>query len=219
MNRLSKKTVALIALGAFILLVAAAPFVAQAAQGDKDRPGFAQRQFDPDKAAERLAEVYGIDKAAILAHYNNGVKFRDIGHAAFLAKATGKSLDDVLALKTDDNKWRDVVKSLGVTREQVKATRQALAADRLNTKLGLDREATLGLLEQGYRPGDIAFAGLLADNTGKSSQEVLDMKKINNTWRDVAENLGVSKDTMRQDIQKMRQAFGRPGFHHPRHSL
>ena len=162
--------------------------MAQAAQGDKDRPGFGQRQVDPDKAAERLAEVFGIDKATVLDHYNNGVKFRDIGRAAFLAKASGKTLDDVLALKTADNKWRDVAKTLGITKEQAKATHRALTADRLSAKLGFDRQATLGLLDNGYRPRDVAVAGLLAGNTGKTSQEILDMKKINNTWRDVADS-------------------------------
>lgn len=213
MNRLSKKAVTMIALGAFILLVAAAPFAVQAAQGDKSGPGFGQHQFDPDKAADRLAETFGISKASILDQYNKGVKFRDIGRAAFLAKASDKPLDEVLALKTTDNNWRDVAQTLGVTKEKAKETRRTLAADRLSTKLGFDRQATLDLLEQGYRPRDVAVAGLLAQDTGKSSQEILDMKKINNNWRDVAQTLGVSKDTVKQDAQKLRQAFGRPGPH------
>ncbi len=213
MNRLSKKAVAMIALGAFILLVAAAPFAVQAAQGDKHGPGFGQHQFDPDKAADRLADTFGMSKETILDQYNKGVKFRDIGRAAFLAKASNKPLDEVLALKTADNKWRDVTQTLGITKEQMKATRQALAADRLSSKLGFDRQATLGLLEQGYRTRDVAVAGLLAQDTGKTSQEILGLKKINNSWRDVAQTLGVSKDTMKQDAEKLRQAFGRPGHH------
>jgi hypothetical protein len=219
MNRLSKKAVAMLALVAFFLLVAATPFAVQAAQGDKPGPAFGHHQFDPDKAADRLAETFGLSKTTILDEYNKGVKFRDIGRAAFLAKASDKPFGEVLALKTADNKWRDVAQTLGVTKEQVKATRQGLTADRMSAKLGFDRQATLGLLEQGYRPRDVAVAGMLAQDTGKSSQEILDMKKINNNWRDVAQSLGVSQDTLKQDTQKLRQAFGHQGKRFGHHSF
>lgn len=211
MTMLTKKTIAALALGAF-LLAGAVPFIANAAETGQGRPALERtekRPISPAQAADRLAETYGVSRDSVLAHFTSGVKFRDIHRAAFLAKASGKTLDETLALKTSDNTWKDVAQTLGVTREKAKATRHGLVADSLSAKLGFDRAATLDLLGQGYKPRDIAVAGLLAADTGKSAADVLALKKINNTWRDVAQSLGVSDETLKQDMQKLRQAFPR----------
>jgi uncharacterized SAM-binding protein YcdF (DUF218 family) len=213
MRLVSKKTVAAFVLGAFLITGVAVPFIAQAAQPEKTRPAMEQRKLDPDKAAQRLSETYGISKDTILTRINEGAGIRDINRAAFLAKASGKTFDEVLALKKSDNTWKDVAKTLNVTKEQTKATFNALAADRLNAKLGFDRDTVLGLINKGYKVRDIAVAGLLAENTDKTPASVLELKKINNTWRDVAHTLGVSDETFKQDMQKLRQAFGRDGHH------
>ncbi len=214
MRLVSSKTVIAVALGALLIIGAAAPIFAQA-QNDQARQAKVQRQYDPAKAAAHIANVYGLDQATVLASLNGGASPRDVNRAAFLAKASGKSFEEVLALKKSDNTWRDVARSIGVTREQMKAARQAMTADRLSAKLGLDHGTVAGLLGQGYKARDIAMAGLLAGNTDKTIGSVLDLKKINNTWRDVAASLGVSDDTLKQDMKKMRQAFGgHRGGHH-----
>jgi hypothetical protein len=213
MRLVSNKTVAAFVLGAFLIAGAAVPFIAQAAQPEKARPAMEKRQLDPDKAAQRLSETYGISKDTVLARVKDGTSIRDINRAAFLAKASGKAFDEVLALKKSDNTWKDVAQTLGVTKEQTKATFNALAADRLNAKLGFDRDTVLGLMDEGYKVRDIAVAGLLAENTAKTPASVLELKKINNTWRDVARTLGVSDETFKQDMQKLGQAFGRDGHH------
>lgn len=213
MRLVSKKTVISLALGALLIVGAAAPIFAQA-QVDQARPAKAHHQIDPAKVAARVADNFGIDQATVLARLNNGAKPRDVNAAAFLAKAGGKSFDEVMDMKKSDNTWKDVAQSLGVTREQMKATRQSLAADRLSAKLDLDRATVADLQGQGYKTRDIAMAGLLAQNSDKSIASVLDQKKINNTWQDVAQSLGVSNDTLKQDMQKMHQAFGFRGGHH-----
>lgn len=213
MRLVSKKTVAIFVLGAFVLAGAALSPFAQAAEAEKARPAVEKRQHDPAKAAQRLSETYGISKETILTRVNGGASIRDAHRAAFLAKASGKSFDEVLDLKTGGNTWKDVAKNLGVTKEQAKATHQGLSADRLSAKLGFDRATVLGLLEQGYKTRDIAVAGLLAENTGKTPASVLEMKRINNTWRDVAGSLGVSDETLKQDMLKLKQAFGHKRHH------
>lgn len=47
------------------------------------------------------------------------------------------------------------------------------------------------LFDQHYRPRDIMSAGLLAKESGKNVNSILNMKKINNTWKEVAKSLGV----------------------------
>jgi hypothetical protein len=215
MRLVNSKTVIAVALGALLLAGAAAPILAQAAPGDQARPAKVQHQYDPAKAAARLADVYGLDQAAVQARLNSGTSPRDANRAAFLAKASGKSFDEVLGMKKSDNTWKDIAQSLGVTREQMKAARQAMTSDRMSAKLDLDRATVADLLGQGYKARDIGMAGLLAQNADKPVASVLDQKKLNNTWRDVAQSMGVSDDTLKQDMQKMRQAFGgHRGGHH-----
>ncbi len=216
MKLTAKKTIAAIAVSAFILAGAAVPFVVQADRAEDQRPAYGQHRIDPDKATARLSETYGIDQATLLKYYNDGVPLRNLNRAAFLAQASGKSLDEVLALKTADNNWRDVANTLNITKEQFKATRNTLMSNRLSAKLGLDKEATYALFDQGYHPRDVAMAGLLAQDTGKSMNDILALKKINNTWMDVATTLGVDRDTVKQDFRKMHQAF--PGRGHRHHA-
>lgn len=204
----SKKTLAAIAASTFILAGAAAtPFIVHAAAVDNSRPAVHHQQMSPEKVAQHMSETFGVSQADILKYQANGMKFKDIGRAAFLANASGKSLDEVIALKTPDNKWKDVAKELGITKEQMKTAHQNIAAQQLNHKMGIDKEAALDLLKQGYHAKDIAMANELAKNTGKPTSDILSLKKINNTWKDVADTLGVSQDTFKQDMHDMHTAF------------
>ncbi len=214
-----KQFIGLVAGVLFLAGVAAAPFIAQAAaqpEATNNPPGH-HFQVDPDKAAQRLADNFGVSKDEVLKYQQQGVNFRDLSKASLLAKASGKSLAEIMAAKTTANTWKDVAQSLGVTKEKMQAVRQDIAASRLESKLGIPKQSSLELLQQGYHLRDIAVANKLAANTGKSVTDVLALKKINNRWSDVAQTLGVDDNTFRQDMKDLRGAFphrGMPG-HHP----
>lgn len=216
MNFLTKKSLIGLTAGVVLLVGAVSPLAVQAAAQDDcsgQPPAMHQRHFDPDKLAQRIADTYGVKKEDVLKYRQEGINFRDVSKASFLSKASGKSLKEVMELKTYDNSWRDVAGSLGLTKEQLKATRNDIAATRLEQKLHISKEKTLGLMQQGYRAHDIAVANALAGNTGKPISDILDMKKINNTWHDVATAAGVDDNTFKQDMKNLRAAFHHPGFH------
>lgn len=204
--------------GTFIIAGAASPFIVQAAETEKTPSAYHQRQekkqMSPEEAAKRISNTFGIDQSTILNYNNNGMSFKDIGKAAFLAKAGGKSIDSVISKKTADNNWKDVAQSLGITKEQIKAAHQDMAANQLNKRTGIDKKAALNLLKDGYRPHDIGMASQLANATKKPIKDVLSLKKINNTWSDVAKKLGIDAETFKKDFKGMGH-----GPHHkgPRH--
>ena len=70
-------------------------------------------------------------------------------------------------------------------------------ASRIEQKGNVDKDTALKLLRNGYRAQDIECAGLLAKKSGEDIQSVLDKKKINNRWSDVAEQLGVDWKSLR----------------------
>jgi hypothetical protein len=218
MKIVSRKTIAAMVAGTFIIAGAASPFIVQAAETQEQPSAYHQKQekkqINPEEAAKRLSDAFGIDQATILKYHNNGMNFRDIGKAAFLAKAGNKSIDDVISQKTSTNTWKDVAASLGITKEQMKATRQDMAATHLNKKTGIDKGTALDLLHQGYHPRDIGMASELSKNTNKPINDILSLKKINNTWSDVATSLGVSTGTFKQDLKEIGHAPHHRGPHH-----
>ena len=210
---MNKKAIASLVAGVLILGGAVTPFMAQAAEQQiPDRPA-GHHQIDPDKFAQHIADTYGTNKADILKYQQEGVNFRDLSKASFLAKASDKSLTEVLETKTLANSWKDVAKSLGVTREKVRAVRNEMAATQLEAKLSIPKQDSLDLMSQGYRSHDIAIANELAKNTSKPMIDLLGMRKINNTWQDVAQTLGVDDNTFTQDMSNIKAAFPHHGFH------
>lgn len=216
---MNKKTIASLVAGVFILGGAITPFIAQAAdQSSCDRPTWGHHQMDPDKFAQKIADTYGINKDELLKYQQEGIHFRDLSKAAFLAKASDKSLKEVMEIKTFDNTWKDVAATLGVTREKVRAIHQEMAAAQLEAKLTIPKQSSLDLMSQGYRPHDIAVANQLSINTGKPITDILSMRKINNTWYDVAQTIGIDETTFKQDMQNIRTAFPHHGFRRAWHN-
>lgn len=216
MKILTKKSIIGLTTGVVILAGTMSPFAVQAAAENDcsgQSPAMQQRHFDPDKMAQRIADTYGVNKSEVLKYHHEGVNLRDVFKASFLAKASGKSLTEVMSVKTYNNTWKDVAQTLGVTKEQMKATRNDIAATRLESKLHISKETSLNLMQQGYHARDIAVANALANNTGKPISDVLAIKQINNTWHDVANTLGVDDNTFKQDMKDLRAAFHHPGFH------
>ncbi len=177
----------------------------EAAQAEQQAQRPQPPQFDASKAAARIAETFGVDEAQVKTAIDSQRDFRDIGQAAMLAKLSGKSFQDVLALKTDSNRWSDVREQLGVTQEQERSARDTMLARHICQTGNVDESTATALLQQGYIPPDIEAAAVLAKASGKDIQSVLDLKKINNRWRDVAQQLGV-------DAQTLRQVRRGPGF-------
>lgn len=163
------------------------------------RPGGPMREVGPAEAAERISDAFGVDKDEVQKAIEAKRDFRDIGRAAMLAKVSGKSFAEVLELKKTDNTWRDVERGLGVKHEQMRDAFCELEARHLSEQSAVDQETALRLVKDGYEGHDIRAAAILAKESGKDIQSVLDMKKINNHWHDVAKALGVDARGLRLD--------------------
>lgn len=217
MNLSAKKKILGVTTAVAIMAGTLSPFVVQASpQNDNgDRPAFVQHhRFNKDQLAQNIFDTFGVDKQEVLQYEQNEVRPHDLFKAAFLAKAGQKSLKEVMQTKTFDNTWKDVAASLGISKEDMKAARNDIAATRLENKLQISKDTSLDLLQQGYRSRDIAVANSLANNTGKSISDILAAKKINNTWADVAASVGVDDAAFQQDMQTIHQALRPAGFHH-----
>ncbi|WP_346353251.1 hypothetical protein [Azotosporobacter soli] len=212
MNLFNKKNLTALAIGGLLLSGIAAPLAVQAAENPRPLT-VEQRMGERSKMTQEFGAQFGISESEMQSYREKGVSMRDLGHAAMLAKISGKPLADVMAAKTLNTSWKDLSQSLGVTPQQMKAARQDMIASRMESKLNINKQTSLDLMNQGYRTKDIAVAGLLAADTNKSITDVLSQKKINNSWHDVANTLGVSDETFQQNMQTLRHAVPPMGGH------
>ena len=134
-----------------------------------ERPDGQPPKMTTDEVARHIAESFGVDAKQVKSALDEQKDFRDIGRAAMLAKISGKSFADVMALKTDDKDWRDIESSLGVTREKVRQLRIEMTAKDLSRDGVIDEEGALKLLKDGYEPWDISCASILAEATSSRS--------------------------------------------------
>jgi capsular polysaccharide biosynthesis protein len=208
MNALTKKRIMGMVAGGVLLAGTISPFIAQAAEQCNFNPtAMGHHQMDPDKIAQHIADTFGVSKDDVLTYEKQGIRSKDLYKASLLAKASGKSLKEVMQTKTLDNTWKDVAASLGVTKEEIRAAHQDIEATKLERKLNIAKQTSLDLMQQGYRSRDIAVANELSKNTSKPINDILSMRKINNTWYDVAQSLGVDEDTFKQDMKDIAVAF------------
>jgi len=190
MNNLTKKILTGLVAGTFLFAG-----VGNVSAERIDRPAQHQEQ-DLNALAKKISTKYEVSEKEVLSALQDRRDLEDIRQAAFLAKASGKSFKQVLSMKSD---WRDVRKNLKVTDEKFESVKQEFFLKDLAEKSDLDTATLKKLLEENYHPHDISTAGRLAKVSGREVREVLDMKKINNTWAEVAEQLGVEKNLIRPD--------------------
>ena len=65
------------------------------------------------------------------------------------------------------------------------------AAERISKFAKIEKSKAKELIDKGYHHRDITMAAYLAEKSGKTINAVLQLKKINNRWSDVAKSLNV----------------------------
>lgn len=209
----AKKLIILAVTGAFVLTGLGATQIPQsvalaATQNFHQQDRHYNRDANPERMAENIQEVFGIEKQVILDYNAKGWRFRDLHEAAFIAYASQKTFSDVLNAKTVTNSWRDVSESFGLTKEQRRSVERMMMSNRMATHLEISASTVKNLLDAGYHPRDIAMAATLSKKSNKSMDAVLGMKKINNSWYDVATSLGLSDTTYNQCRDDARYGYG-----------
>lgn len=208
---------AIIATGSAMLLDTADA----ASQSNRQRPVVTQEmppRFNLNTEAQNLATECNVSADDIVSYCNNGGYFHDACDAAHIAKLSGKSFNDVVNAKTNANNWQQVAAQFGVTQEELQNERRSMLASRIAADSKVNSAAVMQLLQEGYDSRDIEIASKLASASGKDLHAVMDMKKLNNRWSDVAKELGVDESLARPQRPggAPNDNFGRHHGHHNR---
>lgn len=203
MNNLLKKVIAAAIAGVFILAGAAGMAAGAGSGGERGK-----RQPDPARVTAQMSELYGVSQLALLKHQAGGMKYRELRRAAYFASISGKSLDEVIALKAEHKNWKSVSQALAITKEQHKAHSQQLFAARLQLRNGTPKETSLALIQAGNKLRDVAIASALAKESGKPVNDVIAMKAKDVKWRKVGADLGLDKKQISKSLKKARLFMG-----------
>ena len=109
-----------------------------------------------------------------------------------IAKVSGTPFETVLETKDSGKSWREVASIYKVTPSQIKEARFDIRATHMAERLDVNKHTLKALLKDGYHPRDIAAANAIAKKSNKPLLTVLSLRGINNTWEDVAEEVGLS---------------------------
>lgn len=161
-------------------------------------------QMSPDELAGHVSETFGVSKAEVQEAMKGRADFFDIGQAAMLAKISGKSFRDVMAMKTKTMDWPEIAQSLGVTEEAIQKELDEMEIMHITMQGNVDADTARRLIQNGYEMHDINMAGIIAKASGKDIQSVLDRKQINNRWEDVADVFGVDRSLLKPQHQSIR---------------
>ena len=201
MKLMKKKMVSGILAGALFLTgfsgacaVQAAPMDEQMSQSEDRMAPLKLTDQEKGELAKAVAVQYDVDENEVRAALDANRRLEDIYYAGVLAKASGKSFQTVISMKAD---WLEVEQKLNLTEEKILEVVDEITVKNVAVRSGLDEAVVRQLMKNNYRLRDIRIAGLLAKETGKDVQSILDMKEINTNWRDVAQELGVDPEVLR----------------------
>ena len=201
MKSMKKKVISGILAGMLLIPGFAGMHNAEAVPADEQmersvRPPLPPKLSEREKneIAKEVVSQYDVDEGEVRSALEERRPLDDIYYAGMLAKASGRSFREVISMKAD---WWEVERRLGVTEEQIATVISDMVARDVAMRSELDEAVVKRLLDAHYRPRDIRIAGRIAKAAKKDVQSVLDMKKINQRWRDVARELGVSLDVLR----------------------
>ena len=205
MKILSKKKFLILAITTILMV----PFIAEAspADGFEDGPNpnfyVSQQKMDVDKVAQTLVDTCGVKKDEVLSYMNEGVRFKDIAMGSFVAKVSDKSLKEVMDVKMQHHDWKGVFEALNISKEKIKTFHNEMISNLLKDQLSIPKKTAQDLLTKGYQPRDIAIANALANDANKSIDDVLAMRTMTNTWKDVASTLGINDDLFKKDMDNL----------------
>ena len=160
-----------------------------------------QTVYNIDQASERLANMFDVDKSTIISYCSEGYKVRELYIVGIITQASGKSFKEVMALKTPDNNFFNIAKKLGVSQDDAISISEELSLNEVVEYLQIDRKVFDNLVKENYRYRDIILAGIVSKHAKKPVNEIILLKKTNNTWFEVAADFNITVNGLLYDAE------------------
>ncbi|MBN2908957.1 hypothetical protein JQC72_05390 [Polycladomyces sp. WAk] len=179
---------------------------------------------DKQALVQRVARYLGVSVTEIQSLTERGIQPRQLVPAAVIAKLSRQKIETVLAAKKGKT-WGQVAQSFHVDRQAFRRElsrvlpkhrllrlfiqrHPEVALQTVSAYLGKDPLQLAQLIRQSQlKPRDVIKAAVLAKASGKDIAQVVAMKTSQNTWRDVAQSLGLKREDVRDEARQLKKLF------------
>ncbi|EJO19225.1 hypothetical protein HMPREF1148_0770 [Selenomonas sp. FOBRC6] len=148
-------------------------------------------QMSSEEIAKHLSEMFNVSETEVKQAIDAKKDLFDVGQAAMFAKISGKSFNDVMAMRDSGKTWEQIGDALNIMEDDVQRELDKIEIMHITMRGDVDEKTANALYEEGYAPHDIDAAGIIAKASGKDVREVLERKTMKNSWKDVAKAFGV----------------------------
>ena len=148
-------------------------------------------QMSSEEIAKHLSEMFNVSETEVKQAIDAKKDLFDVGQAAMFAKISGKSFNDVMAMRDSGKTWEQIGDALNIMEDDVQRELDKIEIMHITMRGDVDGKTANVLYEEGYAPRDIDAAGIIAKASGKDVREVLERKTMKNSWKDVAKAFGV----------------------------
>jgi len=148
-------------------------------------------QMSSEEIAKHLSEMFNVSETEVKQAIDAKKDLFDVGQAAMFAKISGKSFNDVMAMRDSGKTWEQIGDALNIMEDDVQRELDKIEIMHITMRGDVDEKTANALYEEGYAPRDIDAAGIIAKASGKDVREVLERKTMKNSWKDVAKAFGV----------------------------
>lgn len=178
--------------------------------GKRSGAGFAGLRIDnPNKAklVGILYNDYGFSKDELSRYYDK-VGFNNLETFCMYAYFAKKTLGQVIAM-SDKYTWEGLKLALDLTPQKFRDRAIEYQADRLFKRMDIKRAVTIKYMRLGFSMHHVNTAALLALKCGRDIESILLMKKPNNTWNEVALQLGLTLQDSQEIKDRITKSFNR----------
>lgn len=173
-------------------------------------PGFAglhMGEKNQDELVDILHDDYLFSKEE-LEKYIGRLGFNELENICLVAYMAQVPLSKVNNMRSKYS-WEIIKKKLGLTPKVYDERCIAYQARRLQERLEMPTELTISLMNEGISMHHSTLAFLLSKATNNTIENILNAKTPIKSWNDVAEEIGISKETLKEAQSKISATFGR----------
>lgn len=175
-------------------------------QGPPRRP-----QLSLEEMQLVLSSKYRVTPENTKRLIESGVSFQDLQKAAMYSYVSGKTVDDVLAVKKDAV-WGRVQVLLHITPELYAKKNLQLRAENMERWWGLPAKLSLPYMKEGYPMHWVKIAWILSKHSNWTVDQILKDRKPAESWKDWSKrNLGITPETYDAWINEYKNPTYMPG--------
>lgn len=142
-----------------------------------------------------LTQKYFLTEAEAKEKLAAGTNFRELEKAALYSYISGRSVDEILALKKEEP-WQRVEVLVGAVGDRRREGELRMKAENLSRWWGIDKKPAFRLMKKGWPMHYVKVAWILAKHSDRTVEEILADKKYSENWKAwTLRNLGADEKT------------------------